>query len=79
MKLNFCYMTGMKSLFKDKNNNNQKKTRKMSKIMYDRIVGKYKGVESEVNHNVITPNTKPTQYQSVTKTKSSYMNKDIKY
>ena len=79
MKLNFGFMKGMKSLFKDKNNNNRKKTRKLSKIIQDRIVGMYKGDESEVNHNVITPNTKPTQYQSVTKNKSLYKNKDIKY
>ena len=79
MKLHFGYMKGMKGLFKDKNNNNQKKTRKMSKIIQDRIVSMYKGDESEVNHNIITPNTKPIQYQSITKNRSVYKNKDIKY
>ena len=44
----------------------------MRKIIQDRIVDMYKGDESEVN-------TKPTQYQRVTKNKSSYKNKDIKY
>ena len=79
MKLHFGFMKGMKGLFKDKNNNNQQKTKKIGKIMHDQIVGMYKGDESEVNHNIITPNTNPIQYQSITKNRSVYKNKDIKY
>ena len=45
----------------------------MGKILFDRVVGMFKGKNPEAN-------TKPTQYQRVTKNRSSsYKNKDIKY
>ena len=72
MKVKFGFLNGTKGIYEDKNNNdNRKKTRKMGKSLFDRVVGMFKGDESEVN--------KPTQYQRVTKNKSSYKNKDIKY
>ena len=70
MKINSGFLNGTKGIFKDKKNNNRKKTRKMGKILHNRVVGIFKGDELEV---------KPIQYQRVTKNKSSYRNKDIKY
>ena len=71
MKFNSGFLNGTKGIFKDKkNNDNQKKTRKMRKSNSNQIGGTAKsdklGVES-------------TQDQRVTKNKPSYKNKDIKY
>ena len=63
MKVKVGYMEGMDGIFKEKNNNNQKKTRKMDKVSHDRMVGMFKGGELEVNQN-------PNQDQRVTKYKS---------
>ena len=67
----------MKGIFEDKNDNdnrNSKKTRKKGKSLLDRVVGIFKNDESkDVNHNIITSNTKPTHCQKgVTKNKSLY-------
>ena len=70
MKINSGFLNGTKGIFNDKKNNNNRKKRKMGKILLDRVVGMFKGDELEV---------KPIQYQRVTKNKSSYKNKDIKY
>ena len=64
MKVKVGYMKGMEGIFKEKNNNNRKKTKKMDKVSHDRIVGMFKGGESEVNQN-------SNQYQRVAKNKSS--------
>ena len=82
MKYNSGFLNGMKGIFEDKNNNdNRKKTRKKRKSLLDQVVGIFKDDESrEVNHNAIISNTKPTHCQKgVTKKKSPYKNKDIKY
>ena len=73
-------MKGMKGIFEDRNNNdNRKKTRKVGKIIHNRIVGMFKGDElREVNHNVIISNTQPNQYQKGV-TKNKHKNKNIKY
>ena len=62
---------GWKVYSKDKDNNdNRKKTRKMGKILHDRIVGMFKGDESrEVNHNVflfnLTRDVSPLSIQGI--------------
>ena len=67
MKRNSGFLSGIKGIFEDKNDNdnrNSKKTRKKGKSLLDRVVGIFKDDESrEVNHNVIISNTKPTQCQ----------------
>merc|ERR1712238_201015 len=72
MEVKVGFMKGMDGIFKEKNNNNHNKTRKMGKTLFDRVVSIFKSEEPEAK-------MKPTQYPRATKNKSSlHKNKDIK-